>query len=464
MRSTAQPETFAPTRESLASIRPDGSVRFIHAALAQGRFQRWRTVVGLLLMAVYVALPWISINGHPAVFLDLSVRQFHFFGLTFVAQNLWLAFFLVTGLAFSLFYVSALFGRVWCGWGCPQTVFLELARRFERWCEGDAPARRRLDRTPWSPGKTLRRGAKHLLYAALALTLAHVLLSYFVSLSRLYTMMRQAPAQNWGAFVFVFGIAGALWFNFAWFREQFCTILCPYGRLQSALIDKHSIVIGYDEKRGEPRGRKGMASAGACVDCRRCVQVCPVGIDIRQGLQMECIGCAGCIDACNSVMDKLSRPRGLIRYASMSALAGGRTRWIRPRIILYTALLLLGAIAMTAGLTTLKPATVSLTRVPGIPYVVSNGEVRNEFLLRVLNQRNKSVVFRLEIENPPPGLRQDGLAAGLPVGALGEEMRPLVLTIPRAELHGKLPLRVRILSTDGRTVIEKTIPFLGPLL
>jgi polyferredoxin len=307
-----------------------------------------------------------------------------------------------------------------------------------------------------------RAVAAPLLHLVVAMALAHVLLSYFVSLPRLYTMMRQAPAENWGAFVFVFGVAGALWFDFAWFREQFCTILCPYGRLQSALIDKDSIVIGLTRSaanRAVARGPQTRArvsiAAGVCRSARS-------ASTSARACKWSASAGAGCIDACDTVMDKLARPRRLIRYASMYALAGGRTRWLRPRIIMYTALLLLGAAAMTAGLSTLKPATVSLTRMPGIPYVVANGEVRNEFLLRVLNQRNTLVVFHLEILNGPRSLRLDGLSGGLTVGALGEEMRPFVLTIPGVELHGTLPLQARIVSADGRTAIEKTIPFLGP--
>lgn len=453
-----------PTRESVTTISGDGSRRFIHAAQAKGRFTTWRALMGLALMAVYFALPWIPVNGHPAVFLDLAVRQFHFFGFTFVTQDLWLAFFLVSGVAFSLFYVSALFGRVWCGWGCPQTVFLDLARRIERWCEGDAPARRRLDRMPSNFAKTFRRGLKNLLYLGFSLVLAHVLLSYFVSLPGLYAMMHSAPGEHWGAFLFVIGLTAVLWFDLAWFREQFCIILCPYGRLQSALIDDNSLVVGYDARRGEPRGRKGTPGAGACVDCKRCVQVCPTGIDIRQGLQIECIGCSACIDACDTVMDKIGRPRGLIRYDSANGLAGKATRWVRPRIILYTGLMLLGAAALTAGLTTLKPVTISLTRLPGIPYVVSGGDVRNEFLLRVLNKRNQPVTFELTIEGGPKSLSRRGGEGGIVVGPLGEQMLPVVVTIPRAELHGKLPLRVRVTSKIDGTTIEKTVPFLGPML
>jgi len=452
-----------PSLESVSSINADGSRRFIHPATSKGRFTRSRAFFATALTALYVALPWIPINGEPAVFLDVANRQFHYFGLTFLSQDLWIGFFVISGLGFCLFYITALLGRVWCGWACPQTIFLDFVRRIERWIEGDAMARRRLDAAPWTLTKTLRRGLKHLLFTLFALILANVLLSYFVSLPRLYTMIRQSPGENWGTFVFVFLMTAALWFDFAWFREQFCVVLCPYGRLQSALIDSDSLVVGYDASRGEPRGPKKTAKGGDCVDCARCVSVCPTGIDIRQGLQMECIGCAACIDACDDVMTRIKRPRGLIRYDSRRGFEGKRTRWLRPRVILYTGLALLGAAALTLEASTLKFATVSLTRITGIPYVTENGTVRNQFLLRILNKRNAPVVFHIEIAGAPKSLHLSGAEEGIPVRALGEETRPIVLTLPRADLKSELPLVFKIISDDGMTV-EKTATFLGPII
>ncbi len=451
-----------PSLESVATINEDGSRRFIHTASVSGRFAKWRSVLAIALAALYVGLPWIQINGNPAVFLDLAQRQFHYFGLTFVGQDLWIAFFVLSGLGFCLFYLTALLGRVWCGWACPQTVFLDFARHIERWCEGDAPARRMLDRAPGSFSKTVRRGAKHLLYALFSLLLAHVLLSYFVSLPRLYAMMTHSPGENWSAFAFVFLIAGALWFDLAWFREQFCIVLCPYGRLQSALIDNDSFVVGYDDRRGEPRGRKGTAGAGDCVDCLRCVQVCPTGIDIRQGLQMECIGCTACIDACDDVMTKLRRPRGLIRYDSRHGFDGKATRWLRPRIVLYTGLALLGAAALTYATSTLQSASVGLTRVTGIPYIVEGGVVRNQYLVRVLNKRNAPAIFRITILNGPPSLRWSGVEGDITVAPLGEESRTLVLTMPRSDLKAELLLHLRVVGDNG-TTIDKPATFLGPV-
>lgn len=452
----------SPTLETVTTIKADGSRRFIHPADARGRFSSLRAAAEWVLLAVYMALPWVRIDGNPAVFMDIEHRQLHLFGLTLAPQDYWLGFFLITGAGFTLFYVTALLGRVWCGWACPQTVFLDVVRRIDRLTEGDAPARRQLDAAPWTPGKVVRRGLKHALYFLFAAVLAHMFLSYFVSLPGLYSMASQSPLEHWSAFLFVFLMTGALWFNFAWFREQFCIVMCPYGRVQSALIDSDSIVIGYDKLRGEPRGKLNTPGAGDCIDCRRCVQVCPTGIDIRQGLQMECIACSACIDACDEVMTRIGKRRGLVRYDSMKGLAGGKRRFVRPRIILYTLLLLAGTVVMAFSLSTFKPATVSLLRMQGAPYYLDNDTIRNQFLMRIINKQNKVVVFQVKILDLPPGSVVDGADEPIAVTPLGEQLHPLVLVVPRAAYHGAITARVEITADNGRVTIEKPIPFLGP--
>lgn len=453
-----------PTLESLSSIREDGSRRFIHPADARGRFTFWRRASALLLLVIYIALPWIPINGYPAVFLDVQERRFHFLGLTLATQDLWVGFFLITGLAFSLFYITALFGRVWCGWTCPYTVFLEhVYRRIERWIEGDAMARRRLDEAPWTAAKLIRRAMKHGLFILVSAVIAHIFLSYFVSLKRLYEMMQGPPSQHFLAFSVVAFLTGSLYFAFSWFREQFCIILCPYGRLQSALTDDHSVVIGYDKKRGEPRGKAGSTS-GACVDCRRCVQVCPTGIDIRNGLQLECIGCAACVDACDDIMTKLKRPTGLVRYDSHVGLQGGRTRFIRPRILLYTGLLLLGAGAFALSALQLSPLRASVVRMVGAPFYNAGGTVRNQFLVRVINKRNSPAECRLELTGDLPGqLSVTGLAETLHLPPLGEEQKTLVLSLPESAFTGSFQLQVKVTDiTRGDAATTRTMEFLGP--
>ncbi|MCB1095481.1 MAG: cytochrome c oxidase accessory protein CcoG [Verrucomicrobiae bacterium] len=422
-----------------------------------------RQFVGVLLLGVYVGLPWIVINGYPAVFFDLPSRRFHLFGLTFLAQDVWLAFFVVTGVGFTLFYVTALFGRLWCGWACPYTVFLEhVFRPIERLVDGDATARRKGDKAPMTGGKIVRRIIKHTLYLLLASLIAHIFLSYFVSLPKLYQIMGQSPLENKLAFAIMLFLTGALYFAFSWFREQFCIILCPYGRIQSALTDDDTMVIGYDSGRGEPRGKASDPSNGACVNCMRCVNVCPTGIDIRNGLQMECIGCAACIDACDEIMEKVKRPTGLIRYDSMNGLAGRKTRFVRPRTILYSVFMALGAFAMIFGVTRVHDVEASLTRLRGNPYFVTEDAVRNQFQIRLITKRNVPTTFRLSLEGAPAGAHADGMNEAIVVPAQGSIVHPFVVSIDRDQYEGKSEFNLVVQSEPGGTELKRKISFLGP--
>ena len=453
-----------PTLTTLSTINADGSRKFVHPADVRGRFTFWRKVSALVLLVIYAALPWIPVGGFPAVFLDVQTRRFHFFGLTLAAQDLWVGFFLITGLAFALFFVTSLFGRVWCGWTCPYTVFLEhVYRRIERWVDGDGPARRRLEKAPWTAGKITRRAVKHALFILCSALIAHIFLSYFVSIHGLYGMMQSSPQEHRLAFGVVVFLTGALYFSFSWFREQFCIILCPYGRLQSALTDDNSIVIGYDKKRGEPRGKAG-AAAGDCVDCRRCVQVCPTGIDIRNGLQLECIGCAACVDACDEIMTRLQRPAGLVRYDSHTGLQGGRTRLLRARTVFYSCILRAGMAAFLFATTRIEPLRASVVRMVGAPYYAGDGVVRNQFLVRVINKRNAPSSYQLEVTGrTPQELQVTGLQSALELPAMGEEQKAIVLSLPEAAYNGPFKLQIKVTeSGTGASMTTRVMEFLGP--
>lgn len=452
-----------PNLDAVTTIRPDGSRPFLHPADVHGRFARARRILALLLIAFYLSLPWIKVGGFPAVFLDVANRRFHLFGITLAAQDMWLLFFVITGLGFSLFFITALLGRIWCGWACPQTVFLDhVYRRIERWIDGDAVRRRALEAPPPSAGKAFRRGLKHTLYLLVSAAIAHLFLAYFVSIPDLWAMMRAAPGEHWSLFVFMGVFTGALYFNFAWFREQLCIVICPYGRIQSALIDDHSLVIGYDKKRGEPRGKIGLIGARDCIDCNRCVHVCPTGIDIRQGLQMECIGCTACIDACDDVMTRLQRPRGLIRYDSQNAFAGRPTRWLRPRTLLYGVLLLVGASVATLALSTVHPASFGVTRMTGAPYIVDAETVRNQFLVRLVNKRPGPATFILTVTQLPDGIRESGFEQPVVVPAMGEEVRPLILQQLRPRYTAPFRFAVHVRDRDGNYELVREVEFLGP--
>lgn len=268
------PVRLPVVRDVRGSILEDGQRKRIIPADVHGRFHVVRTVVFALLIGLAAALPWIHIGGAPAIFLDVDQRKFFLFGATLNAQDAWLLFFALSGVGFTLVYVTAIAGRAWCGWACPQTVLLEgVYRRIERLIEGSRSARLHRDAAPGSPASVLRRVAKHIAFALVSVLVAHVVLSYFVSLPSVFRMVRAAPAAHPEAFAWVAAISLTLYGNFAFFREQLCVVLCPYGRLQSVLLDDDSLVVGYDEKRGEPRAKKGTSGAGDCVDCGRCVVV-----------------------------------------------------------------------------------------------------------------------------------------------------------------------------------------------
>lgn len=452
-----------PSIDTVTTIREDGSRFFLHPADVRGFFTRHRRWSGLVLIAIYLALPWIPVGGYPAVFLDIAARRFHLFGITLAFQDTWLLFFAISGLGFGLFFVTSLFGRVWCGWACPQTVFLDhVYRRIERWIEGDAVQRRALDAAPWDARKATKRVGKQIAFIVVSAVIAHLFLAYYVSVPELWHWMREAPAEHWTAFVFVFIFTAGLYFNFAWFREQLCIVICPYGRLQSALTDDHTMVIGYDEKRGEPRGKPSDAGVGDCIACNRCVQVCPTGIDIRHGLQLECIGCAACVDACDEVMTRLKRPTGLVRYDSLRGLEGGRTKWLRPRTIAYAVLMVIGASVATWAISTVRPASFGITRMPGAPYVVSETTVRNQFLVRLVNKTDAPQRFTLSLPGVPAEVSRTGFDGTVELAALGEQVVPLVLQVPRASYAGRFELKV-VLANEAQTYsLEKDIEFIGP--
>lgn len=452
-----------PNLDSLTSVNADGSRYFLHPSDVSGRFTVWRRVFGALLLAIYVLLPWIPINGNPAVFLDLAERRFHFFGLTFLAEDLWIGFFLLTGLGFSLFYVTSLFGRLWCGWACPYTVFLDhIYRRIERFVDGDSTKRKKLDASPWNAEKITKRLVKHGLYLLVSLLIAHVFISYFISIPRLYDYMRQSPMNHFKAFGVMLFLTGCLHFSFAWFREQFCIILCPYGRIQSALTDDDTVIIGYDAKRGEPRGKASDPSAGACINCSRCVQVCPTGIDIRNGLQLECIGCAACIDACDEIMEKVGRPKGLVRYDSLNGLAGGKKRFVRPRTILYTGFMFLGLAVLGLFLTTLHSAKAELIRMPGQPYYVDDAGVRNQYRLQLITKQQQPTEFRIRLEGLPEGAQVIGLEETITLQPGEETMKTLIIQVPKPSYKGEFRIELKGQITPGDFEIKDNIEFLGP--
>lgn len=393
----------SPNLDTLSTIDKDGSKFNIHPADVKGIFTTLRRLTAWFLILIYIALPWIPVNGYPAVFIDIEHRRFHLFGLTLLTQDFWVFFFLISGLAFTLFVLASLVGRVWCGWFCPYTVFLEhLYRRIERFIDGDAPKRKKLDKAPMTASKATKRTIKWGLYLLASFTLAHIFLSYFISIPGVWKNMHSAPTENITQFLFILAFTGIFTFCFGWFREQFCIILCPYGRFQSALTDDQTVTVFYDFNRGEPRGKKrkdNTENTGDCIDCKRCVNVCPTGIDIRNGLQLECVACSACVDACNDIMRKVKRPTGLIRYDSSAGINTGKRKILRPRILMYLLFTFLGIGALSATfISKAKPFHAGLVRMRNTTYSSTEAGIRNTFVINITNKRNKTVSYTVKLD------------------------------------------------------------------
>ncbi len=448
--------------DKASSLTSDGHRNYVHPADVEGRFDRRRKLIFGALLALWAALPWIQVGGHPAVFLDIDRRRFFLFGSTFNAQDFWLAFFLLSGVGFALIVMTALWGRVWCGYACPHTVFLEgIFRPVERLIEGPRQARLRRNAEGASFDKLWRKVVKHAFYLLLAFLVAHIIVSYFVSLPALYAMVLGSPGDHPTAFAWAAALTAALYFNFSWFREQMCLILCPYGRLQSVLTDRDTLVIGYDETRGEPRGKASDPNAGACIDCSRCVVVCPTGIDIRNGLQIDCVGCARCVDACDAIMDKLKRPRGLVRYDSLKGLCGEPARVLRPRIYFYAVLGAIGLLAATLAFASSSSYEANLLRLRGAPpFTLDGDQVRNAFEVHLVNKRAGDVTFR--VEGAPTG--QERYTVAIPelrLAPLESRRVPVFVTFPKGQAPPGSRASLRV-TADGNDTRELSAPLVAP--
>lgn len=450
-----------PDLDTLYSINPDGSHHVIHPADVKGRWQRRKKLVWAILILIYAALPWIRIGGHPAVLIDLPNRHFYLFGGVYDAADFNLFFFFVAGLGITLYIVSAVFGRVWCGFACPHTVFLEAwFRRIERWIEGGANKRERLAKMPWNAEKLLKRGSKHAIFVLLSLVISHVFLSYFIPARELIHVIGSDPSQHWTAFVFILLFTAILYFDFAFFREQLCLIICPYGRLQSALYDRDTMQVGYDKLRGEPRGHYSQEGTGSCIDCFRCVAVCPTGIDIRNGTQMECIGCANCIDACDEVMARIGEEPGLIRYDSERSFLEGLRRFWRPRLIAYGGAVLLLFVLFFFMSRQRTPFDAKPIRLEGPAYLLVGEDVMNRFRIHLVNKLDGAHTFVLVPLNESETMRYELSQREITLQQLEGDNIGVVVRVPRSVYREGMFLEVEVRG-GGETVLARA-PLSGP--
>ena len=373
-----------------------------------GRFQRLRFYTGWPLLVGYLATPWLMWGERQAVLFDLPARQFHILGLSFWPQDLWLLGWLLMISAFALFTVTNVVGRLWCGYTCPQTVWTAIFMWIEQKTEGTRNQRIRLDRMPMNFEKLRKRGTKHALWLGWAAITGVTFVGYFTPIRELTWQIATfeiATLNGWIIFWSLFFTA-ATYINAGWMREQVCLYMCPYARFQSAMIDRDTLIVSYDPARGEPRGsrKRGQDAPdqqGDCIDCQMCVQVCPTGIDIRDGLQYQCIGCAHCIDACNEVMTKMGSSEDLISYTTLNALDGGKVRWLRPRSAGYALVCLLIALGFAGALVMRSPMDLDILRDRGSLYVErDNGSVVNEYQLKLMNKSTQPGEYQLRVVSP----------------------------------------------------------------
>ncbi|HWP04817.1 MAG TPA: cytochrome c oxidase accessory protein CcoG [Polyangiaceae bacterium] len=438
----------------LPTLNADGTRRRIRPKLYAGPRLTGRRRVAWLLMVLFAAIPWLEWNKKPLVLLDLPRREFTLFGTTFLPTDGVLLMLLLLAIFIAIIATTAVVGRAWCGWACPQTVYMEfLFRPIERLFEGRPEDQRKLDRS----GPSLRRVAKNGVFLIVSFVLANVFLSYFVGVRTLLAWTRLSPFEHWEPFLVVAVTTGLVFFDFAFFREQMCTVACPYARLQSVLLDPRSLIVGYDKTRGEPRGKgKIQPGRGDCIDCNACVAACPTGIDIRDGLQLECIACAQCVDACDGIMQKIKRPLGLIRYGSQVELearprASTPARIFRPRVVVYGVLLagLLVTLGTLAG--TRQPAEVTVLRGLGAPFTVEQGRVTGALRVKVQNRGAEGRRYRLEILASPPVTL---IAPENPLDVAGGAHRTTALFVvaPTNSFHaGRREIVVRVADDHGFT-------------
>lgn len=457
--TTKNPEGF---REKIAYLDEFGQRKAIIPADVSGVWRQRRTIVQSVLILIILIVPWTQINGSQTILIDLVNRQFTFFGLRFWSHDAPLFFLVIASAAIALALATALFGRIWCGWACPQTVFIDgVFRRIERWLEGNHLERRRALTEPMTFSLALRKTLKWILYVGFAGLITHSFLAYFVGSEKLLEMVQSPPAENWGAFTFILASTGIVLFDLAWFKEQFCLIVCPYGRFQSVLHDRDSVTVQYDARRGEPRrGAVEKGKEADCVDCKRCVQVCPTGIDIRNGLQMECIGCTACIDACDEIMAKVNKPKGLIRYMP----SHDRTpRWFRSRVLLYSVILLVLLAALTTFVSQRKGFSAVILKSKDLPYFVKDTErgpvIVNTFRLHIHNESTDVMAAQVKVAEPvPKGVNLLIPFASIEMKPSEFKMIPFIVEVDRAEIPASGKKSIRLQVQDSEYEVEVVGP------
>lgn len=465
--NTIDPRDKSVYRDNISTVDSTGKRVKLFPKIPKGNFYNARTIFTLFLLVFFFIGPFLKINGHPFLMLNILGRKFYIFGIVFWPQDLHLFGIGLIALIVFVVLFTSVFGRLFCGWVCPQSVFMEMVfRRLDFWIEGDEKAQKKLSESSWNFDKIFKRGLKFAIYFIIAFIIGNTFLAYIIGKDELFKIISEPISMHVGGFAAMMIFSFLTFANFAFFREQACTLVCPYGRLQGVLLDENSVVVHYDFGRGEPRGKGKRTEAtklGDCIDCHACVDVCPTGIDIRNGTQLECINCTACIDACNTIMDKVKSPRGLIRYTSYNSIVGKSKKSFNLRIIGYITVFAIVFGILSTLLIVRKPIETTILRTAGSLYQeVIDGYISNLYNIKVVNKSYEDRIITLELVAPDYGQIRMINTINLKKDNLAESA--FFIDLPKDKIIAtKIPVTVDVLSNGEKIETFKTA-FVAPII
>lgn len=452
-------------RDRIPTVTEKGGRNWIYALQPSGKWYRWRTILSIFYLVLFFAGPFIRINGNPALLLNVVDGEFSILGFLFWPQDFFIFGLGMVTLVIFVYLFTMIYGRLFCGWVCPQTIFMEMVFRKIEWAIEGNPARQRaLNNGPWTTEKIVKKTAKHIIFFAISLLIAHTFLAYIIGIDELKKIISEPVAQHVGGFVALLAFTGAFYAVYAYVREIVCTVVCPYGRLQSVLLDSRSVIVAYDYNRGEPRGkgkRTETSALGDCIDCHQCVEVCPTGIDIRNGTQMECINCTACIDACNNIMDKVNKPRGLIRYASENNISFKEKFRFTTRMKAYSAVLFLLIAGMSFMLATREDVDATVMRTKGQLFQeVGTDSLSNLYTMTLLNKTNETKQIDINMLNHAGRVSYVGKTE-LVVAPASQLEVTMFIIIPKTEIKSRSTEIELGINDAGKKINTIKTNFLG---
>lgn len=459
-------------RDSMATVDEKGKRIWIYPKKPSGYYHRLRILVTTILLSIFFAGPFITLNGRPFMLFNIFERKFIFFGQVFWPQDFFLlALTLITLFVFVILFTVA-FGRLWCGWACPQTLFMEMVfRKIEYWIEGDANAQRRLNKGPWNGERIFKKGAKQLIFVLISILISHTTMAYLIGIDQVKEIVSQPPTENMAGFIGLIAFTGVFYGVFAYFREQACIAVCPYGRLQGVLLVKDSIVVAYDWLRGEPRGKlkKNQSTItekqGDCIDCKLCIHVCPTGIDIRNGTQLECVNCTACMDACDDVMIKINKPTGLIRLSSYTAIKEGAQKLFTPRIAGYLFVLTALIALLSYLIFTRADIETTILKVPGTLYTkTDDGQITNLYTIEFLNKTYDDIPLEVKIESPAEATYMKIGDPAIVVPKEGILKGMIMVKLPESAISSMKTVIELGIYQNGEKVETAKAKFIGPIV